>query len=61
MESDLKVIEVAKLLQVTNQTVQTWIRTGDLKAYRLPGGAYRVPPAELVRLRMSSPQAIKGQ
>lgn len=34
--------EIARLLHVTRVTVFTWIRTGKLKAYRVPGGHYRI-------------------
>jgi excisionase family DNA binding protein len=38
---------VARLLHVTPVTVFHWIRAGKLKAYRLPGGHFRVAPPDL--------------
>jgi excisionase family DNA binding protein len=38
---------VARILHVTPVTVFHWIRAGKLKAYRLPGGHFRVAPADL--------------
>ncbi len=38
---------VARLLHVTPVTVFNWIRAGKLKAYRLPGGHFRVARADL--------------
>jgi len=52
MERSLKVSEIARDLRVCEQTVQTWIRLGKLRAFRIPGGAYRIPPTELAKLKM---------
>jgi excisionase family DNA binding protein len=38
---------VARLLHVTPVTVFHWIRAGKLRAYRLPGGHFRVAPSDL--------------
>ncbi len=38
---------VARLLHVTPVTIFHWIRAGKLKAYRLPGGHFRVARADL--------------
>lgn len=35
--------EVAKKLGVSTQTVVNWIESGKLKAFRSPGGHYRIP------------------
>jgi len=35
--------DVAKKLGVSNQAIINWIETGKLKAYRSPGGHYRIP------------------
>jgi excisionase family DNA binding protein len=42
-----KVSEAAKALNVTEDTVQRWIKKGKLKAIRLPSGQYRVSEVEL--------------
>ncbi len=39
---DMTVAEVASLLSRSPQTIRTWIRQGDLDAYRLRGREYRV-------------------
>ncbi len=45
-EKPLSTGEVARLLHVTPVTVLLWIRAGKLKAYRVPGGRYRIALAE---------------
>jgi excisionase family DNA binding protein len=45
-EKPLSTGEVARILHVTPVAVFRWIRAGKLKAYRVPGGRYRVPRAE---------------
>jgi len=45
-KDDLKMLstgDVAKKLGVSNQAVINWIETGKMKAYRSPGGHYRIP------------------
>lgn len=41
-KADMTVAEVASLLSRSPQTVRTWIRQGDLDAYKLRGREYRV-------------------
>ena len=41
-------LEVANVCGVVNQTAINWIRGGHLKAYKTPGGQYRVYPEDLV-------------
>ena len=41
--------DIARICQVTVVTVGNWIRSGKLKASRVPRGNYRVTAAELVR------------
>lgn len=43
--------EVAIFLKVHPGTVRRWIAGGRLQAIRLPGGAYRIPKAEVDRLQ----------
>lgn len=40
-------LEVAKICGVVNQTAINWIRSGFLKAFKTPGGQFRVYPADL--------------
>lgn len=42
--------DVARSLGVTINTVRSWIRSGKVKAVRLPSGHYRIPAAERERL-----------
>jgi excisionase family DNA binding protein len=45
-EKPLSTGEVARLLHVTPVGVLFWIRAGKLKAYRVPGGRYRIARAD---------------
>jgi excisionase family DNA binding protein len=45
-EKPLSSGDVARLLDVTTVGVLRWIRAGKLKAYRVPGGHYRIARAE---------------
>lgn len=51
MERDLTPEELAEICRVHVSTVRRWINTGRLQAIRLPGGMYRIPTAEVERLR----------
>ncbi len=57
--------DIARICQVTTVTVGNWIRSGKLKASRVPGGNYRVTAAELVRflqdIGMAVPSRLIGQ
>jgi excisionase family DNA binding protein len=44
----LTVGEVATLLTVSRKTVHDWIRLGKIKHFRIPGGKYRIPRAQLL-------------
>jgi excisionase family DNA binding protein len=46
----LKTEQVARLLQVNRATVTRWIRLGQLRAVRTPGGTYRIPRRDVERL-----------
>ena len=50
--------DIARVCQVTTVTVGNWIRTGKLKASRVPGGNYRVTAAELVRFLQDTGMAV---
>lgn len=41
-------LEVANICSVVNQTAINWIRGGHLKAFKTPGGQFRVYPEDLV-------------
>jgi excisionase family DNA binding protein len=43
----LTVTEVARMLQMTHQTIQKWCSAGLLKAYRTAGKHYRIKPKDL--------------
>lgn len=45
-EKPLSTGDIARLLYVTPVAVFRWIRAGKLKAYRVPGGRYRIARAE---------------
>ena len=41
-------LEVANICGVVNQTAINWIRNDYLKAFKTPGGQYRIYPDDLV-------------
>lgn len=45
--------EVADYLRVRIETVHSWIRKGQLPAYRLPGGRFRIVAADIQLLLKS--------
>ena len=47
----LRVSEVAKALAVHHRTVLSWLHAGKLTGGQTPGGQWRVPAAEVRRLR----------
>lgn len=46
----LKTSTVALQCGVTSETVLAWVKAGELKATRTPGGHYRFNPAEVEAL-----------
>jgi putative resolvase len=42
--------EAAELLNVSRQTIWTWIKRGKIRAVKLPSGQYRIPDSEIVRI-----------
>jgi excisionase family DNA binding protein len=42
--------EVSEILQVHYMTVRRWIKSGDIKAIRLPGVGIRISRSELDRI-----------
>ena len=55
-------LEVANICGVVNQTAINWINTGHLKAFKTPGGQYRVYPEDLLTFmkerKMYIPQTL---
>lgn len=55
-------LEVARLCGVVNQTAINWIKSGHLKAFKTPGGQYRVYPEDLADFmssrKMQVPQEL---
>ncbi|MCF0241260.1 MAG: response regulator [Treponema sp.] len=55
-------LEVANICGVVNQTAINWINTGHLKAFKTPGGQYRVYPSDLLSFmherKMYIPQSL---
>ena len=49
----LDVSTVARLLQVSDETVRVWIRRDKIAFERVAGGKYRIRSSELARLRNS--------
>jgi excisionase family DNA binding protein len=47
MEKPLTTSEIARICQVSPATVLNWIHNRGLVAFTLPGGHYRVLPADL--------------
>lgn len=43
--------EVAKILDVAASTVWLWCKEGKIRAYKTPGGQYRIPFEEVERLK----------
>lgn len=46
--SVLSTRQVASVCQVTHATVCNWVKAGKLRAYRLPGGTYRIPRQQVL-------------
>lgn len=44
------VAAAARRLLVSCETVRAWIRTGKIRAIRLPGGHYRIRHSEITRI-----------
>jgi predicted site-specific integrase-resolvase len=50
----ISVPEAARQLQMTAQTVHTWIKSGRILAQKLPNGRYTVLASEIERLSGNS-------
>jgi excisionase family DNA binding protein len=62
MSELLTVRVIAKRLDVTTETVRTWIASGKLEhSGRTPGGHYRVSEAQLARLLEGAPAPAQGE
>lgn len=44
------IVELASFFKVSRDTVDRWIKRGQIAFVRLPSGHYRIPHAELERL-----------
>lgn len=61
MKDFYTVSEAAKELSCHNRTVFNWIHAGKIKAYRvLPKSPWRIPAAEMERLKYSQPEKVSG-
>jgi excisionase family DNA binding protein len=47
----LRVTDAARLLGVEPKTLKQWVRDGKVRGGRTPGGHWRIPAAEVERLR----------
>ena len=58
-------LEVARICGVVNQTSINWIKNGHLKAFKTPGGQFRVYPDDLVEFMkmrdMRIPEEVVAQ
>jgi len=43
--------EVAELLGMSKSTVSLWCKRGLIRAHKTPGGQYRIPRDEVLRLK----------
>lgn len=60
VDSDfLTVVEVARRLSVRVETVRSWLGTGRLRGFKLPGGDWRVRPEDLA-IMLQSPAVKVG-
>ena len=57
-QADWSVPEIEQKLNVSRASVYRWLRAGQLQAYRLPGGGWRIPDAAVQRL--TKPQGSSG-
>ena len=51
-------LEVSRICNVVNQTAINWINAGHLKAFKTPGGQYRVYPEDLAEFMKSRQMQI---
>ena len=54
-------LEVANICGVVNQTAINWIRSSYLKAFKTPGGQFRVYPDDLAEFMMSRNMRIPSE
>ena len=47
MDNLLTIIEAAKKMNVSRQTIYSWIKKGAINPIRTPGGRYRIPEEQL--------------
>lgn len=45
-----KIIEVAEILNINDESVRNWLRTGKIEGIKLPNGHHRITQATLDKL-----------
>lgn len=60
MGDTLSTGEAARMLGVDVSTLRLWIRRGEVRAYQTPGGHWRVPAAEVRRIRANGEGGSTG-
>jgi putative resolvase len=58
MSEHLNPSQAAERLKVSQTTVRRWIRSGHLRAVRLPGGRYRIDDQVIEAILAGEPPAI---
>lgn len=61
MAPPLTVGEVAQQLRVSPESVREWIAKGELEAYQLPSGAWRIEPEALEALKQRGQGGRRGR
>jgi len=65
MKKPLTTGEAGKYCNVTHVTIIKWIKQGKLKAYRTPGGRFRIQPSDLIeflhRYEMPVPEELQSK
>ena len=51
VEQDYTLDELAVICRVHVRTIRRWVHSGHVRAYKLPGGIYRIPQSEVDRIR----------
>lgn len=44
-------VEVGPMFRVSKSTIQAWVRSGQMRAIRTPGRAFRIPHTEVRRIK----------
>ena len=51
--------EAGHILTIHQDTIRRWINTGHLKAFVLPGGEWRIPRQEIIRIGGNTVKVIR--